>query len=153
METSIPFCVQIRWVARDTVSCILTKAYVTGPPQPSMVFRYLRMLEGVSPPLSLTQTACQATAKAFIVTRDDLLQATIYCCLPSPPNSVRSNVLTWCSRGWYGRWNCELTEYCDSGSRIGKWAQASFSLLCFEVRSPNAPTSAFWGCILKIQIN
>jgi len=42
-----------------------------GPPQPSMVFRYLRMLEGVSPPLSLTQTACQATAKAFIVTLFD----------------------------------------------------------------------------------
>ncbi|KAG6813639.1 hypothetical protein H0H92_008875 [Tricholoma furcatifolium] len=40
-----------------------------GPPQPSMVFRYLRMLEGVSPPLSLTQTACQASAKAFTATR------------------------------------------------------------------------------------
>jgi len=40
-----------------------------GPPQPSMVFRYLRQLEGVSPPLSLTQTACQASAKAFTVTR------------------------------------------------------------------------------------
>ncbi|EKM80910.1 hypothetical protein AGABI1DRAFT_112623 [Agaricus bisporus var. burnettii JB137-S8] len=36
-----------------------------GPPQPSMVFRYLRQLEGVSPPLALTQTACQASAKAF----------------------------------------------------------------------------------------
>jgi hypothetical protein len=34
-----------------------------------MVFRYLRMLEGVSPPLSLTHTACQASAKAFISTR------------------------------------------------------------------------------------
>lgn len=34
-----------------------------------MVFRYLRMLEGVSPPLSLTQTACQASAKAFTATR------------------------------------------------------------------------------------
>jgi len=33
-----------------------------------MVFRYLRMLEGVSPPLALTQTACQASAKAFIAT-------------------------------------------------------------------------------------
>lgn len=39
-----------------------------GPPQPSMVFRYLRMLEGVSPPLALTHTACQASAKAFIAT-------------------------------------------------------------------------------------
>ncbi|TCD61701.1 hypothetical protein EIP91_008030 [Steccherinum ochraceum] len=36
-----------------------------GPCQPSMVFRYLRMLEGVSPPLQLTHLNCQATAKAF----------------------------------------------------------------------------------------
>ncbi|KAG5650671.1 hypothetical protein H0H81_011405 [Sphagnurus paluster] len=36
-----------------------------------MVFRYLRMLEGVSPPLSLTQTACQASAKAFTATLFD----------------------------------------------------------------------------------
>ncbi|KAK2467764.1 hypothetical protein APHAL10511_000059 [Amanita phalloides] len=42
-----------------------------GPPQPSMVFRYLRMLEGVSPPLSLTQTACQASARAFTATLFD----------------------------------------------------------------------------------
>ncbi|TFK75277.1 hypothetical protein BDN72DRAFT_758120 [Pluteus cervinus] len=42
-----------------------------GPPQPSMVYRYLRMLEGVSPPLSLTQTACQASAKAFTATLFD----------------------------------------------------------------------------------
>ncbi|KAF8894144.1 hypothetical protein BD779DRAFT_1660891 [Infundibulicybe gibba] len=42
-----------------------------GPPQPSMVYRYLRMLEGVSPPLSLTQTACQTSAKAFTATLFD----------------------------------------------------------------------------------
>ncbi|KAF8993696.1 hypothetical protein BDQ17DRAFT_1431548 [Cyathus striatus] len=42
-----------------------------GPPQPSMVFRYLRMLEGVSPPLLLTQTSCQASAKAFTATLFD----------------------------------------------------------------------------------
>ncbi|KAK7035300.1 Rho-type gtpase-activating protein [Paramarasmius palmivorus] len=41
-----------------------------GPPQPSMVYRYLRMLEGVSPPLSLTHLSCQTTAKAFIATRE-----------------------------------------------------------------------------------
>ncbi|KAI0949195.1 hypothetical protein AcW1_008879 [Taiwanofungus camphoratus] len=40
-----------------------------GPCQPSMVFRYLRTLEGVSPPLSLTHLSCQTTAKAFIATR------------------------------------------------------------------------------------
>ncbi|KAL6305220.1 hypothetical protein BKA93DRAFT_780508 [Sparassis latifolia] len=37
-----------------------------GPCQPSMVFRYLRTMEGISPPLSLTHLSCQATAKAFI---------------------------------------------------------------------------------------
>ncbi|KAF8824963.1 hypothetical protein F5879DRAFT_810800 [Lentinula edodes] len=42
-----------------------------GPPQPSMVYRYLRQLEGVSPPLSLTHLACQTTAKAFIATLFD----------------------------------------------------------------------------------
>ncbi|KAJ7783040.1 hypothetical protein B0H16DRAFT_1495132 [Mycena metata] len=42
-----------------------------GPPQPSMVFRYLRMLEGVSPPLSLTNLSCQTTAKAFVATLFD----------------------------------------------------------------------------------
>ena len=40
-----------------------------GPCQPSMVFRYLRTLEGVSPPLSLSHLTCQTTAKAFIATR------------------------------------------------------------------------------------
>ena len=37
-----------------------------------MVFRYLRTLEGVSPPLSLTHLSCQTTAKAFIATRTSL---------------------------------------------------------------------------------
>jgi hypothetical protein len=40
-----------------------------GPCQPSMVFRYLRTLEGVSPPLALSHLTCQTTAKAFIATR------------------------------------------------------------------------------------
>ncbi|KAJ7733751.1 hypothetical protein DFH07DRAFT_845315 [Mycena maculata] len=44
-----------------------------GPPQPSMVYRYLRMLEGVSPPLSLTHLSCQTTAKAFVATRSCIL--------------------------------------------------------------------------------
>ncbi|KAI0786707.1 hypothetical protein C8Q75DRAFT_720477 [Abortiporus biennis] len=42
-----------------------------GPCQPSMVFRYLRMLEGVSPPLQLTHLSCQNTAKAFAATLFD----------------------------------------------------------------------------------
>ncbi|KAH7888928.1 hypothetical protein F5I97DRAFT_1925476 [Phlebopus sp. FC_14] len=42
-----------------------------GPCQPSMVYRYLRNLEGVSPPLSLTHLVCQTTAKAFTATLFD----------------------------------------------------------------------------------
>ena len=34
-----------------------------------MVFRYLRTLEGVSPPLALSHLVCQTTAKAFVATR------------------------------------------------------------------------------------
>ncbi|PVG00322.1 hypothetical protein CPB86DRAFT_701424 [Serendipita vermifera] len=37
-----------------------------GPAQPSMVFRYLRSLEGVSPPLALTHLACQSHAKTWV---------------------------------------------------------------------------------------
>ncbi|KIP11642.1 hypothetical protein PHLGIDRAFT_99474 [Phlebiopsis gigantea 11061_1 CR5-6] len=42
-----------------------------GPCQPSIVFRYLRTLEAVSPPLSLTHLSCQTTAKAFTATLFD----------------------------------------------------------------------------------
>lgn len=42
-----------------------------GPCQPSMVYRYLRNLEGVSPPLALTHLMCQTTAKAFTATLFD----------------------------------------------------------------------------------
>lgn len=47
-----------------------------GPCQPSMVFRYLRTFEGVSPPLSLTHLSCQTTAKAFVATRMSFLPPT-----------------------------------------------------------------------------
>ena len=72
-----------------------------GPCQPSMVFRYLRTLEGVSPPLSLTHLSCQTTAKAFVATRASLP------CLPKfqvsliafgLPLSVRPHVLP--GRAW-----------------------------------------------------
>ena len=44
-----------------------------------MVFRYLRNLDAVSPPLSLTHLACQMTAKAFAATRKSFnLVATYY---------------------------------------------------------------------------
>ncbi|EGN99744.1 hypothetical protein SERLA73DRAFT_179921 [Serpula lacrymans var. lacrymans S7.3] len=42
-----------------------------GPCQPSMVYRYLRNLEGINPPLSLTYLTCQTTAKAFTATLFD----------------------------------------------------------------------------------
>jgi hypothetical protein len=50
-----------------------------GPCQPSMVFRYLRTLEGVSPPLALSHLTCQTTAKPFIATRASSC--------PPPPHS------------------------------------------------------------------
>ncbi|KAJ7925218.1 hypothetical protein B0H13DRAFT_1975536 [Mycena leptocephala] len=50
-----------------------------GPPQPSMVFRYLRQLEGVSPPLSLTHLSCQTTAKAFVATRLSTTSVRLLC--------------------------------------------------------------------------
>lgn len=59
-------------VGHQSVHGVLQAAHIepcSGPPQPSMVFRYLRMLEGVSPALALTHTACQASAKAFVATR------------------------------------------------------------------------------------
>jgi hypothetical protein len=41
-----------------------------GPAQPSMVFRYLRSLEGVGPPLALRELACQNHAKQWTATRE-----------------------------------------------------------------------------------
>ena len=41
-----------------------------GPPQPSMVFRYLRSLEAPSPPLAMSHYSCQTHAKAWTVTRE-----------------------------------------------------------------------------------
>lgn len=46
-----------------------------GPPQPSMVFRYLRTLEGVSPPLALLHLNCQNSAKTFTATRTSVLRS------------------------------------------------------------------------------
>ncbi len=41
-----------------------------GPAQPSMVFRYLRSLEGVGPPLALKELSCQNHAKQWTATRE-----------------------------------------------------------------------------------
>lgn len=38
------------------------------------MYRFLRTLEGVNPPLSLTHLACQTTAKAFTATRKSSTQ-------------------------------------------------------------------------------
>lgn len=67
-----------------------------------MVFRYLRQLEGVSPPLMLTHLACQTTAKAWVATRT--LPLFVVAC--SHVSSIRSNVCDWTSVsnqvGWHG---------------------------------------------------
>ncbi|KAF8322296.1 hypothetical protein DL93DRAFT_2205895 [Clavulina sp. PMI_390] len=42
-----------------------------GPIQPSMVFRYLRSLEGGSPPFTLTHHACQQAAKVWVASLFD----------------------------------------------------------------------------------
>jgi len=42
-----------------------------GPVQPSMCYRYLRSLEGASPPLHLTQLSCQMFAKNWIASLFD----------------------------------------------------------------------------------
>lgn len=57
------------------LSGVLNHILTEGPCQPSMVYRYLRNLEGVSPPLSLTHLSCQTTAKAFTATRKPVYHA------------------------------------------------------------------------------
>jgi hypothetical protein len=52
------------------IALLPIRSMITGPCQPSMVYRYLRTLEGISPPLSLTHLACQNTARAFVATRE-----------------------------------------------------------------------------------
>jgi len=42
-----------------------------GPVQPSMVYRYLRSLEGISPPLMLTHLSCQIFAKNWLASLFD----------------------------------------------------------------------------------
>lgn len=72
METSLPSRLPFRCVTLGLFTPLyhtLTRATHTGPCQPSMVYRYLRTLEGVSPPLSLMHLSCQTTAKAFISAR------------------------------------------------------------------------------------
>lgn len=66
-----------------------------------MVYRYLRTLEGVTPPLSLTHLSCQITAKAFVATR-----MPSYLFIPRSAltrdllDSFRSNVLAGAAWQW-----------------------------------------------------
>lgn len=52
-----------------------TALFRFGPVQPSMCYRYLRSLEGVSPPLHLTQLSCQMFAKNWIASLFDRMFA------------------------------------------------------------------------------
>lgn len=72
-----------------------------GPPQPSMVFRYLRMLEGISPPLALLHSNCQATAKAFIATRAWWIYSPYFCPVMIASSSFWPDVFTRRSGQWH----------------------------------------------------
>ena len=72
---------------------------VLGPCQPSMVYRYLRNLEGVSPPLSLTHLACQTTARAFTATRKRPLHLRVSSLLSDPPRPVFDRMFSLGIRG------------------------------------------------------
>lgn len=52
-----------------------TALFRFGPVQPSMCYRYLRSLEGVSPPLHLIQLSCQMFAKNWIASLFDRMFA------------------------------------------------------------------------------
>jgi hypothetical protein len=65
-----------------------------------MVFRYLRTLEGVSPPLALSHLVCQTTAKAFIATRAYPSLSSLK--LINLMDSVRSHVLARRARQRHG---------------------------------------------------
>ncbi len=54
-----------------------------------MVYRYLRGLEGVTPPLALTQLACQAAARAFVIAR-----AYSFISSPHPPSCPKINFVS-----------------------------------------------------------
>lgn len=107
-----------------------------GPCQPSMVFRYLRTLEGVSPPLALSHLTCQTMAKAFIATRaSSCPQPTDLSCfffLNSyfiSVHSVRSDVLAWCARKRNGYCALGCARRCSCGYGECDAPEASFLVL------------------------
>ena len=95
-----------------------------------MVFRYLRMLEGVSPPLSLTHTACQASAKAFIST----------CMFPISYNRHRSYTLVVFDRMFSLGIRGGAVDATPVGGRVAVAAAAG---------AVNGPRRHFLYCSLK----
>lgn len=69
VATSLSRDLPFRWALSHRSEFTVCPYPSIGPCQPSMVYRYLRTLEGVTPPLSLTHLSCQITAKAFAATR------------------------------------------------------------------------------------
>ena len=84
-----------------------------GPCQPSIVYRFLRTLEGVSPPLSLTHLACQTTAKAFTATcTSDLFPHLPSSICSTKFASVRPNVLFGSAWQWHRHRSARCTCRC-----------------------------------------
>jgi len=104
-----------------------------GPCQPSMVYRYLRTLEGVTPPLSLTHLSCQITAKAFAATRmRALLFARSRSALtPNLPDSIRQNVFIGAT------WQRTQYDSVRSPERHNRsdWSEAPLPILYPETRN------------------
>lgn len=70
MATGLPRDLPFWWIQSHPLDPTASPYLLpSGPCQPSMVYRYLRTLEGVTPPLSLIHLSCQITAKAFAATR------------------------------------------------------------------------------------
>jgi len=88
VAAGLPRNLSFWWILFHPFDPIAASYRPTGPCQPSMVYRYLRTLEGVTPPLSLTHLSCQITAKAFAATRMGLSHSL------SPASPSRSVSLT-----------------------------------------------------------
>lgn len=96
-----------------------------------MVYRYLRTLEGVTPPLSLTHLSCQITAKAFVATRMRISFRTPCPTLtPSLSNSFRSNVLARTAWKWAKYYSSRSPEWYHRSDR----SEAPLPILYSETR-------------------
>lgn len=106
-----------------------------GPVQPSMVYRYLRSLEGVSPPLMLIHLSCQMFAKNWLASRtSSVIYNSCLMCLSSTSSalhvSLRSHVLsrrahdaterTWCSGHTRRKWSQKTLPVLHATRRAGE---------------------------------